>query len=218
MVFEDDPPMNPMQIGLKTNPRRAVPARVRVALNGGNSTVFAALIAAALTAAAGCQTARVADPLTRSLGGSDPDQQMDFLHSLADRPITSNDEAFHGLVLFLDGSDPAGDYPARVAALRSRGMLPSGFAQSADQAVERGTLAVALVKALSIKGGLTMRVLGPSPRYAVRELQYMDIYPVSSPNQTFKGSEFLSILSRAEEYQKNHAAQAAPPPIPATRG
>ena len=83
-------------------------------------------------------------------------------------------------------------------------MLPGGFDEPADHAIERGTLAVALVRALSIRGGVTMSVLGPSPRYAVRELQYLDIYPVSSPNQTFKGSEFLSILSRAEDYQRSH--------------
>jgi len=158
----------------------------------------------------GCQSAHVPDSLTRSMGGSDPAQQMDFLHTLAVRPITSNDEAFHGLVLFMDGNDPASDYPARVASLRARNMLPVGFAESADHAVERGTVAVALVRGLSIKGGLTMRVLGPTPRYAVRELQFLDIYPPSSPNQTFKGSEFLSILSKAEEFQKNHGTQAAP--------
>jgi hypothetical protein len=174
-------------------------------------------LVAATAGITGCQTARVADPLTRSMGGSDPDQQMQFLHTLADRHIASNDEAFHGLILFLDGNDPAADYPARVVALRARGMLPTGFDESADHAVERGTLAVALVKALSIKGGLTMRVLGPTPRYAVHELQYLDIYPPSSPNQTFKGSEFLSILSKAEDYQKNHGTQAAPAE-PANKG
>lgn len=174
-------------------------------------------LAVVMLGAAGCQSARVANPLTKTMSGNDPSQQMDFLHTLADRNITSNDEAFHGLVLFLDGSDPAGDYAARVALLRTRKMLPAGFDQSADHAVERGTLAVALVRALSIKGGLTMRVLGPSPRYAVRELQYLDIYPPSSPNQTFKGSEFLSILSKAEDYQKNHGMQAAPP-VPANQG
>jgi len=182
-----------------------------MAFNGRSLLIAGSrVLVAAVLAIAGCQTARVADPLTRSMGGSDPDQQMDFLHTLADRPIASNDEAFHGLVLFMQGNDPAADYPARVAWLRARNMLPAGFAESADHAVERGTLAVALVRALSIKGGLTMSVLGPTQRYAVRELQYLDIYPASSPNQTFKGSEFLSILSKAEEYQKNHGTQAAP--------
>jgi hypothetical protein len=151
------------------------------------------------------------------MGGSDADQQMQFLHTLADRNIASNDEAFHALILFLDGNDPAADYPTRVAALRARSMLPAGFAEGGDQAVERGTVAVALVRALSIKGGLTMRVLGPSPRYAVRELQFMDIFPPSSPNQTFKGSEVLSILTKAEEYQKNHGTQATPA-VPTTQG
>ena len=58
--------------------------------------------------------------------------------------MTSNDEAFHGLLIFTDGQDPASDYAGRVAALRKRGMLPADFNQPADQSVDRGTLAVAL--------------------------------------------------------------------------
>jgi hypothetical protein len=161
----------------------------------------------------GCQSARVGQPLTGTVGGNDPDQQMEFLHRLADRKVTSNDEAFHALLMFLDGRDPANDYAGRVTALHNRKMLPGGFDESADHALERGTLAVALVRGLSIRGGVTMMVLGPNPRYAVRELQFLDIYPVSSPNQTFRGSELLSILSRAEDYQRSHG-QFKEPGVP----
>jgi hypothetical protein len=54
----------------------------------------------------GCQSARVDRPLTAELGGSDEDTQLEFWHSLAQQPVTSNDDAFHGLLLFLDGSRP----------------------------------------------------------------------------------------------------------------
>jgi hypothetical protein len=171
----------------------------------------------------GCQTAHVKEPLTRELGGNDANEQLEFWHRLADRPVTSNDEAFHGLLMFLDGDDPAEDFAGRVNALKSRKMLPKGFDQPADQAVDRGTLAVAIVKALDIQGGLALRLLGPTPRYAVRELVYMELYPPSSPTQTFSGAEFLGIIGKIEDYQRQQQAAhrsgppTAPPVAPAPR-
>ena len=55
-----------------------------------------------------------------------------------------------------------------------------------------------------------MSVLGPVPRYATRELQFLDIYPPSSPNQTLRGSELLAILSRAEDFQRSHGLYKEP--------
>ena len=159
-------------------------------------------LAAAVVFLAGCQAARVEQPLARELGGNDPGQQLEFWDRLADQPVTSNDDAFHGLLMFLDGDDPADDYAGRVRTLRSRRMLPARFNQPAEQAVDRGTLAVAIVKALKIDGGLALRLFGPNPRYAVRELVFMELYPPSSPNQTFSGGEFLGIIGKLEDYQR----------------
>ena len=157
---------------------------------------------------AGCQAARVERPLTAELGGNDPEEQLEFWHRLAEQPVASNDDAFHGLLLFLDGDDPADGYSGRVQSLRRRGMLPRGFHEPADRAVERGTLAVALLKALDIEGGLMLRLLGPTPRYAVRELVYLGLYPQSSPRQTFSGTEFLGIIGKAEDHQRRERASA----------
>jgi hypothetical protein len=68
----------------------------------------------------GCQSARVAEPLAAKLGGNEPDAQMEFWHQLADQPVTSNDDAFHGLLLYLDGADAAADYASRVQTLKDR--------------------------------------------------------------------------------------------------
>jgi hypothetical protein len=170
---------------------------------------------------AGCQSARVEHPLTRELGSNDPGQQLEFWDRLADQPVTCNDDAFHGLLMFLDGDDPAEDYPGRVRALRSRRMLPAGFDQPAEKAVDRGTLAVAILRALKIEGGLLLRLFGPNPRYAVRELVFMELYPPSSPNQTFSGAEFLGIIGKLEDYQRQQGTvsqesgvQVTPEPRP----
>jgi hypothetical protein len=169
-----------------------------------------------LIAAAGCQTARVEDPVTAKLGGDDPDAQLAFWHTLAEQPVTSNDDAFHGLLLYLDGSDAAADYAGRVAALKDRRMLRRSFDEPADRAVSRGTLAVAIARALNLKGGLTMRALSPlgggvpPARYAVRELMFAGVYPPSAPHQTFSGEEFLGIIGRVEDHQRRVDATDVP--------
>ena len=158
------------------------------------------LLLAAL--AMGCQPARVSEPLTKTLGASDDDAQLEFWHQLETRPITCNDDAFHGLLLYLDQTDPSADYAARVNTLKSRKILAPEFNGAADAAVTRGTLAVAVVHILKIKGGILLHALPESPRYAVRELIYRDVFPPSTPNQTFSGAEYLGIIGRIEDFQR----------------
>ena len=152
----------------------------------------------------GCHatSSHIAQPLAPELAKSDPDVQVEFWHTLPDRKAVSNDEAFHGLLLFADGDDRSADYAGRVETLKQRRMLPGDFSATAGEPARRGTVAVALAEVLSIRGGLTMHLFGSSSRYAVRELQYAGLFPPSSPQQTFSGAEFLGIIGRAEDYQR----------------
>src|SRR3954453_12327992 len=113
----------------------------------------------------GCQAARVTQPLTRSVGGDDADAQLEFWHQPEQQPVTCNDDAFHGLILYLDQSDPHPDYVSRVDTLKSRGLLPRNFDRPADEAVSRGVLAVAICNALKIKGGMMMHLSPDCGRY-----------------------------------------------------
>jgi hypothetical protein len=164
------------------------------------------LCVALVLMAAGCHTPRTGKAVSRELAGNDPGAQIDFWHQLNDEPVASNDQAFHALLLYLDGKDDAADYNGRVASLKSRGMLPQHFDEPAEQGVRRGTLAVALMKALDQKGGITMHVVGPMPRYAVRELMFLNVYPPSTPNQAFSGSELVGIMGRVEDFQGGNPA------------
>src|SRR6266536_5527172 len=95
----------------KTEGRRAL----------GRAPLFCLLASAfCLLSAAGCQSTHVGHPLKPNLAGNDPGQQLEFWHELTTEPVASNDQAFHGVLLYLDGKDVAEDYPARVQALRSR--------------------------------------------------------------------------------------------------
>src|SRR5438067_10161346 len=103
------------------------------------SIVAVALLLSVIT---GCAAPRAGQPLAKELAGNDPDAQINFWHALTDLPVTSNDQAFHGLLLYADGKDDSPDYAARIATLKSRGMLPLGFYQPPAAAVQRGVVAV----------------------------------------------------------------------------
>src|SRR4051812_20864312 len=70
-----------------------------------SGTWRAAICAATLLVMVGCHTPRTGPPLAKELAGSDPDAQINFWHALADEPVTTNDAAFHGLLLYADGKD-----------------------------------------------------------------------------------------------------------------
>jgi len=166
----------------------------------------------------GCHSAHVDEPLTTKFGGAEPESQLEFWHQLADRPVTCNDEAFHGYLLYLDGQDPNADYNARVGAMKSRGLLPADFNRPGNEAVSRGVLAVAISRGMQIKGGIMLHALSTSPRYATRELIYQDLYPPnSSPNQTFSGTEFLGIMGRVEDWQRGNPADVPAAVMPGER-
>lgn len=163
----------------------------------------------------GCQSAQVKNTIDPAIIASHTDDdQMTFWHELAQRPMVANDEAFHAILLFVDGQDQNENYEARVAGLKSRKMLPGSFNAAADQAITRGDLAVAIVGVLNIKGGVMLRLTGPNRRYAMRELVYQGIYPDSSEYQTFTGQQFVGIIGKAEDYQRENLRAVAAVPVP----
>lgn len=150
----------------------------------------------------GCQSAVVAHSVDQKFFANDTNSQLSFWHELANRRVTSNDDAFHGLLLYADSKDDSKNYDQRVSTLKSRGLLADSFSEPANSAITRGTLSVAIVKLLDIKGGWVMHVFGPTPRYAVKELVYRGIFPPSSPQQTFSGVEFVGIIGKIDDYQQ----------------
>jgi hypothetical protein len=156
----------------------------------------------------GCASTVVNDPLTPIVAKIDDplSAELEFWHGLTTRPVVCNDDAFHGLLLFLDEKDPNTDYAGRVAALKSRKLIPADFNRAGNVAVYRGTIAYALLQSLHIHGGWVLTAFGPSPRYALRELMDLNLFPRSSPEQTFSGSEFVGIIGRAEDYHVGESA------------
>lgn len=175
-------------------------------------TLLAAVVLG-FVALSGCARTTVELPLETNYAADDIGAEAAYWDNLPYRTAVTNDEALHGLLLTADGADTTGGYQARVAEGIKRGWLPKGFSEPANLAMQRGRLAVALCVWAKIRGGVTMSIVGPIPRYAVRELVYMGIFPYSSTeNMTFSGLEFTAALSKTQDYLDAEAAKSAPKP------
>ena len=105
----------------------------------------------------GCARTRVENAQPTDYPPGDSTAELDFWHGLPGEKAISTDEGLHGVLLLFDGSDPTQSYDGRVAALKERGWLSKGFDESADLAMQRGTLSYILVRAMDVKGGVMMR-------------------------------------------------------------
>jgi hypothetical protein len=164
-------------------------------------TVFATMLTVTLLLLVGCGSTQYASPLVTEYEPGDVEQEMSFWHELADQPIVTNNDAFHALIELADGQDPFDSYDQRVQWLTDHGLLDAGFDAPPDQAVRRGTVAQIVARILEIEGGLTMRLIGAHPRYATRELVYLEIMKPGTQFQALSGIQFVGIVARAENFE-----------------
>lgn len=162
-----------------------------------------ACLAVTVMMACGCRRTQRASPLITEYDHANDTAELDFWHGLADEPITTHNDAFHAFIIFANQHDPNPTYEERVAWLKEKGHLDAGFFGEADEALDYGTLARALVSILNIEGGLTMQILGPHPRYALRELIFIEMIPPHSMQQAVPGIDFLGIIAKAERYRED---------------
>jgi len=126
------------------------------------------------------------------------DQEIDFLAAVEKMPAVTNNDALHAFLLLQDGNDPNADYASRVQEGIRRGWLPRGSDRLADEAARVGWMATAGCTVMDVKGGFTMHLFGPVPRYATKELVFMEILPLRTENQVLTGAEFVDYLNRLQ--------------------
>lgn len=164
----------------------------------------AACIALAAVLGAGCERARVEDSAIDRFPRAA--QELDFLDALLGQVVVTNDDALHGLITFADGADLSSTYEGRVQIAKGKRWIPEGWSRPADESAQVGWMAVAACRILEIKGGLTMRLTGPTPRYATKELVFMDVLPLRTENQSLSGKEFVDFLNRLNRFQRGGRA------------
>lgn len=125
--------------------------------------------------------------------------ELEFLSELENQAVVTNDDALHGLFLLERGEDPFETYEQRVEEARRLGWLPlKGDPPPANESATVGMVSVAIVRTAGIKGGITMRVLGPTQRAATRELVFLTVLPDRTARQALTGPEFIEVLGRAD--------------------
>jgi len=144
-----------------------------------------------------CQRTMLQSSLSDT-AGNDEFAEMDFWDGLAGMRAVSNHDALHAMLISF-GGDEASDYAGRLAAAKQRGWLSSGDNPPANETARVGWVARAACIEAGIKGGLTMRVLGPHERYAVRELNYRGWLKNMSRNQALSGMQLIALLSAVED-------------------
>lgn len=184
-----------------------------------HARVIALAALAATLVLPGCARTMVTQRARTDYAPTDSLAEMEFWYTLPGRVAVSNDEALHALVLLENSGHIPRGYEERVAHAKASGWVPESWDEPAEAAVQRGMLARAIVQVCGIKGGVIMRVFGPVPRYALRELIYLGIMPPSTENQTISGLDFLAVISKAQDYitlsRRRNEPEARPNPPPA---
>jgi len=158
--------------------------------------VFCALLAAA------CARTTLQSSVADTHGGAKPTEELDFWDGIAVQRAVSNRDAIHALLLSY-GSQAKGagsDWDTELKAAQQRGWVAADADPKPNETARVGMIARIVCMEAKIKGGATMQLLGPSERYAVKELNYMGWLPDMSSGQSMSGGQMLAVLSRAEEH------------------
>src|SRR5690349_12680911 len=65
----------------------------------------------------GCATVPAGKSVVSGLSSNPSASEVEFWHTLQTRPLATHDDAFHALLIYTDGDDPATNYEARVSTL-----------------------------------------------------------------------------------------------------
>lgn len=174
------------------------------------------LVALLSMATAGCQPYLM--PSSAVDAYPKADQELDFLAEVEKMNAVTNNDAVHAFLLLQDGADAQPDYAARRAEAIRRGWMDRGASTNANEAARIGWMATAGCVVMQIKGGVSMHLFGPVPRYAVRELIFMEILPLRTENQVLSGSEFVDYLNRLDRISGRGRRASAASPLGAPAG
>ncbi len=162
---------------------------------------MASRVAICALLAAACARSTLQSSVVDKHGGTKPTEEMDFWDGLAAQPALCNHDAVHALLLSFGGQAKGAksDWATELKAAQQRGWFKEDADLKPEETARVGMIARVVCIEAKIKGGATMRLLGPDERYAVKELNYMRWLPDMSPGQSISGGQLLAVLSKAED-------------------
>ena len=125
-----------------------------------------------------------------------------FLDRLSSQTSVSENDAYRGVLMLVDGEDTSETFRERAERLAATGTAARIWKHDANRSITRGKVAFMICKICKIRGGVIMHLAGATQRYCVRELQYMEMMGPGTPLSPVTGLEFVALLTRADVYRK----------------
>jgi hypothetical protein len=133
-----------------------------------------------------------------------------FFMLLAHKPAATLNDGYQAVAMLVRGDGKLLPPEACRTLLVQRKVARASWGSDPKAALSKGKLAYMVCQALGIKGGVTMRLFGPSERYCLFECLHLDLMVGGATYQSCTGGELVGVVNRADEYQQEH--KTTPPP------
>jgi hypothetical protein len=129
-----------------------------------------------------------------------------FYRVLAVKPNATFEDAVRAFYELVTGQAAAEDatFQTLAEALVERKIIRSDWTSDANVKLTRGRAAYMICRVCDIKGGVTMRVFGPSERYCFRECVFLGVWPGGNQRDLMTGGELMGVLAWAADYTKGN--------------
>jgi len=130
------------------------------------------------------------------------DSTQVYLESLSIKRVATHEDAARVLSILMGKEEEWPDFQARRMSFQKDGLLTDRKADNFAEEIplRRGFFAQMLFKSLGLKGGLTLRVVGPFERYALAELVHENIMIAGSTREWMSGRELVYTFVQAVEF------------------
>ncbi len=153
-----------------------------------------------LLLAVACARTTLKSSVAAEHGGTDEFAELDFWEGISEAKLVTNQDALHAMLLSVEQAQAGADYTAEVRRARERGWVKESWNKPANETAQTGLIARAICIEYDIEGGVTMRVLGPRPRYAVHQLTWLGLLPTRGTKEALSGLELIALLSNVEDF------------------
>lgn len=157
------------------------------------------LLAGACLVASGCVSmGRAVDQ-----GAVPADNSASLVNFIANQPYVTAEPAYRAAYALHHGEEFDGDYAELRAAMLDADLVAERWQHQPDSYLNRGEIGYLICRAAGVRTGVNWMLTGLG-RYAYRELQYKRIAGSAGEWQRMSGGEFVGVLSRAEQYMREH--------------
>lgn len=126
-----------------------------------------------------------------------------YFMNLVQQRIAYHYDAAKSIAILMEVDEEMIDLDAQAAYLREKGFLSRRFRKGFDPMapLRKGPAAYLFLRALGIRGGIVLHLLGPSERYALKEMVFQGILSPGHVNDLISGAELVQIMSQAAAYR-----------------